>query len=137
MFRKIFHGGCLSKSSPRIAIHEPDLKPPRDALVQLYEWPSDSFMIQISIKKEFDMYAHNAELTNFLPDKCLQYHDRTDSFVRKFKYVSHRTSHDIMFNLYENYFHMTIEEFCESCRMPYWGHALNIVKLTAVNFLRV
>jgi hypothetical protein len=77
----------LSKSSPRLAIHEPDLEPPWEALVHPCEGPSDSFMTRAGIKEEFDMYVHNAGLTDFVTDKCSQYYNLTDSFVRKFKYV--------------------------------------------------
>jgi hypothetical protein len=86
------------------------------------------------IKEEFDMYVRNAELTDFLTDKCPQYHDLTDSFIRKFKYVSHRTSHDVIFNLYEKPFRMSVEEFNDACRIPSWGHALNLVNQIAMNF---
>lgn len=109
MFRKMFHGGSSSKSAPRPAIREPDLEPPPEASVQPCEWSSDSLIIQADIKEEFDMYVHNAELTDFLTDKCPQYHDLTDSFIRKFKYVSHRTSHHVIFNLYEKPFRMSVE----------------------------
>ena len=100
----MFYGGSSSKSAPRPAICEQDTEPLREAVVLPCEWPSDAFMIWAGIKEEFDMYVRNAELTDFLIDKCPQYHDLTDSFVRKFKYVPHRTSHDVIFNLYENPF---------------------------------
>ena len=65
MFRKMFQGGSSSKSCPRLAIHESDLEPPREALVRPCEMLSDSFMTQAGIKEEFDMYVHNAGLTEF------------------------------------------------------------------------
>ena len=135
MIRKMFHGVSSSKSSPRLAIREPALEPPRDALLQQCKWLSDSFMFRDDIKEEFDMYVHNAELMDLLSDKCSQYHDLTISSMWKFKYVSHHTSHDVMFNLSKNPFRMTIEEFSEACRVPYWGHALNLANLIAMNFL--
>jgi hypothetical protein len=119
MFRKVFHGGSSSKSAPRPAIREPDLEPPREASVLPCEWPSDSFMTRAGIKEEFDMYVHNAGLTSFVSDKCSQYYNLTDSFVRKFKYVPHRTSHDVIFSLYENSFRMDLEEFSEVCKIPH------------------
>jgi len=81
MFRKMFHGGSSSKSAPRPAIREQDTESPREATVLPCEWPSDAFMIRAGIKEEFDMYVHNAELTEFLADRCPQYYDFTDSFV--------------------------------------------------------
>ena len=108
MLKRMFSGRSSSRSSPRPTIREPDLELPRDAIVKACEWSSDAFMIDIGIKEEFDMYIQNVELTDFLSDKCPQYHDLTDSFVRKFKYVSHRSSHDVMFDLYDKSFRMTV-----------------------------
>ena len=73
------------------------------------------------IKEEFDMYVHNAGLTDFVSDKCVQFYNLTDMSVRKFGYVPHRNSHYVIFNLYENSFHMNLEEFSEVCKIPYWG----------------
>jgi hypothetical protein len=50
MFRKMFQGGSSSKSSPRLAIREPNLEPPWEALMRPCDWPSDSFMVQAGIK---------------------------------------------------------------------------------------
>ena len=121
MFRKMFHGGSSSKSAARPVIREPDTEPPREAAVLPCEWPLDAFMIRTGIKEEFDMYVRNTELTEFLADRCPQYYDLTDSFVRRFKYVYQCTSHDVIFNLYEHPFRMSVEEFSEVCKIPFWG----------------
>ena len=42
----------------------------RDANVRACEWPSDDFMVEEGFKEEFDAYVHNAELEDFLQDKC-------------------------------------------------------------------
>ena len=81
-------------------------------------------MIDAGIKEEFDMYVQNAGLTDFISDKCPQYHDLTNSFVRKFEYVSHHFSQNVMFNLYENSYCISIEEFYTACRIPFWGTCL-------------
>jgi hypothetical protein len=86
MLRKVFQCGSSKKKSPRPAIHEPDLEPPREASVQPCEWPSDHFMTRDGFKDEFYAYVHNAELTNFMSDKCPYYYNLTDSFVRRFMY---------------------------------------------------
>ena len=40
----------------------------------------DDFMVRAGFKEEFDMYVRNAELEDFLQDKCAQYYQLTDSF---------------------------------------------------------
>ena len=117
----MFQGGSSSKKSPRLALCEPDLELPREALVQPCEWPSCYFMTQASFKEEFYMYMNNVGLTDFVPDKYLQYYDLTNSFVRKFKYFVQRNSHAVIFNLNENTFCMDLEEFNEACKIPQWA----------------
>ena len=73
-------------------MHEQDDEPPRDAEVQACEWPSDDFLVNAGIKDEFDAYVRNADLEDFLQDKCPQYYQLTDSFIRRFKYKSSRNS---------------------------------------------
>jgi hypothetical protein len=118
----MFQGGSSSKKPPRLALCEPDLEPPREALVQPCEWLSDYFMTQAGFKEEFYMYVHKAGLMEFLSDKCLQYYNLTDSFVRRFEYSIHRNTHSVLFNLYEKSFRMDLEEFNEACKIPQWGH---------------
>ena len=86
MFRKVFQGGSSKKKSPRPAICELDLEPPREASVQPCEWSSDHFMTRADFKNEFYAYMHNVELKDFVSDNCPQYYNLTDSFVRRFKY---------------------------------------------------
>ena len=88
MFRKMYQGGPSRKQAPRPAIYETDLEPRREPPVRPCEWPSDEFMIQASIKDEFDEYVRNADLEDFIQDKCPQYYQLTDSFVRRFKFTS-------------------------------------------------
>ena len=58
----MYQGGSSRKQEPRLAIHEPDNEPPREAQVQPCEWPSEEFMVQACIKDEFDAYVRNADL---------------------------------------------------------------------------
>ena len=69
----------------KIRVWQQDVELPRDADVRACEWPSDDFMVEESFKEEFDAYVRNAELEDFLQDKCPRYYQLTDSFVRKFK----------------------------------------------------
>ena len=51
-------------------MRDQDEEPPRDAEVRACEWPSDDFMVNACIKDEFDAYVRNADLEDFLQDKC-------------------------------------------------------------------
>ena len=73
MSRKMYQGGSLRKQAPRLTIRESDLEPRREAQVRPCEWPSDEFMVCACFKDEFDAYVQNADLEDFVPDKCQQY----------------------------------------------------------------
>ena len=64
----MYQGGSSRKQGPRLAIREPDDEPPREAQVRPCEWPSEEFMVQACIKDEFDAYARNADLEDFVSD---------------------------------------------------------------------
>ena len=81
MSRRMYQGGSSVRKGPRIAICEQDVELLRDADVRACEWPSDNFMVEAGLKEEFDAYVRNAELEDFLQDKCPQYYQLTDSFV--------------------------------------------------------
>ena len=70
MSRKMYQGGSSRKQAPRLVIREPDLEPPREAQVWPCEWSSDEFMVHAGFKDEFDAYACNADLEDFVSDKC-------------------------------------------------------------------
>ena len=75
----MYQGGSSTKKGPMIAIREQDVELPRNAYVRACEWPSDDFMVEAGFKEEFDAYACNAELEDFLQDKCPQYYQLTGS----------------------------------------------------------
>ena len=135
MLRKVFQGGSSKKKSPRLAIREPDLEPPRKAQVQPCEWSSDHFMTHACFKEEFNMYVHNAGLADFMSDKCLQYYNLTDSFVRRFKYLVHRNTHSVLFDLYDKSFTMDLEDFNDACKIPQWGIHSEPRKIDCSEFL--
>ena len=74
MFRRMYQGGSSVKKGPRIAMREQDVELPSDADVRACEWPSDDFMAREGFKEEFDAYVRNADLEDFLQDKCPQYY---------------------------------------------------------------
>ena len=93
MFRKLYQGGSSTKKGPRHAMCEQDNEPPREADVRPCEWSSEEFMVNAGIKDEFDAYVRNADLEDFMQDKCPQYYYLTDSFLRRFKFTSSHNSH--------------------------------------------
>ena len=70
MSRRMYQGGSSVKKGPRITIREQDDELSRDAEVRVCEWPSDDFMVEAGFKEEFDAYVRNADLGDFLQDKC-------------------------------------------------------------------
>jgi len=117
----MYQGGSLRKQTPSPAIREPDLEPRREALVWPCEWSSDEFMIQASFKDEFDEYVRNADLEDFVSDKCCQYYHLTDSFVWRFNFSSKRNTHPVIFDLYDKSYTMDLEDFNTACKIPQWG----------------
>ena len=82
----------------------------------------DEFMVKACIKDEFDAYVRNADLEDFMQDKCPQYHYLTDSFVRRFKYKCSRNSQSVMFDIYDKSYTMDLEDFTTACKLPQWGN---------------
>ena len=120
MSRKMYQGGSSSKRGPIHAIREQDDKPPREADVQPHEWPAEEFMVKAGIKDEFDAYVRNADLEDFMQDKCPQYYYLTDSFVRRFKFTSSRNSQSVLFDIYDKSYTMDLEDFTTACKLPQW-----------------
>ena len=82
----------------------------------------DEFMVKASIKDEFDAYVRNADLEDFLQDKCPQYYQLIDSFIRRFKYKSSRNSQSVLFDIYDKSYTMDLEDFTTACKLPQWGN---------------
>ena len=118
MLRKIYQGGSSRKQGPRPIIHEQDDELPRETQVPPCEWLLEEFMVQAGIKDEFDAYVRNADLEDFMQDKCPQYYHLTDSFVRRFRFTSSRNSHTVLFDLYYKYYTMDLEDFNTTCKLP-------------------
>ena len=69
MFRKMYQGGSSIKKGPRLAMREQDDELPRDAQKCGLVSPDD-FMVNAGFKDEFDAYVRNADLEDFIQDKC-------------------------------------------------------------------
>jgi hypothetical protein len=76
-------------------------------------------MLSASIKEEFDQYIHNTELSAFVADKPLQHYNLTHSFNQHFEY--HPRTSRVLFHLYDRSYSMSLEEFCDACKIPFWG----------------
>ena len=63
----------------------------------------------------------NAGLEDFEANKFPQYHDLTNSFVRRFEFSSSRNSPTFLFDLYEKSYTMDLEDFTTACKLPHWG----------------
>ena len=122
MFRKMYQAGSSRKQGPRPAICEPDNELPRDAQVWPCEWPSEDFMVRAGIKEEFEAYVRNADPESLVEDKCRQYPNLTDSFVRRFKFTSSRNSQTVLFDLYDKSYTMDLEDFTTACKLPQCGN---------------
>ena len=118
----MYQGGSSTKRGPRCAMREQDNEPPREAEVRSCEWSSEEFMVNAGIKDEFDAYVRNAELEDFIQDKCPQYYQLTCSFVRRFKYTSSRNSQNVMFDIYDQSYTMDLEDVTTACKLRQWGN---------------
>ena len=118
MSRKMYQGGSSRKKGPRLAMHEQDDEPPREAEVRTCEWPSEEFMVNAGIKDEFDTYVRNADLEDFIQDKYPQYYYLTDSFMRRFKFSSSRNSYSVLFDIYDKSYTWILEDFTTACKLP-------------------
>ena len=84
-----------------------------------------------SFKDEFYVYVHNAKLMNFVSDKCPQYYNLSDSFVRRFKYSVQRNTHSV----YDKSFTMDLEDFNDACKITQWGNCIEPRKSDCSEFL--
>ena len=112
MSRKMYQGSSSTKKGPMCAMREQDDEPPREADVRPCEWLSEEFMVKAGIKDEFDAYVRNADLEDFMQDKCPQYYYLTDSFMRRFKFTSSRNSPSVQFDIYDKSYTMDLEHYC-------------------------
>ena len=92
-------------------------------------------MVKAGIKEEFDAYVHNADLEDFIQDKCPRYYQLTNSFVRRFKFTSSRNSQNVLFDIYDQSYTMNPEDFTTACKLPQWGNVNEPHKYEYIDFL--
>ena len=64
----------------------------------------------------------NAELEDFLQDKCQQYYQLSNSFVRRFTHNCARNSPSVIFDIYDTSYTMDLEDFTTACKLPQSGN---------------
>ena len=79
----------------------------------------------------------NADLEDFVSDKCLQYRYLTDSFVRRFKFTSSRNSHTVLFDLYDKSYTMDLEDLILLVKSHTGAMLMNLANLNIKIFLLV
>lgn len=136
MFRRISSRGSSSQTVARMSYHEPRESSLRDAEVRACEWPCDTFMNNTGIRQEFMQFVENVELSNFLSDKCTQYHHLTNSFVQIFEFIPNCTRPRCLLRLYDNSYHLYLDEFCHACKIAFWGSLKEPQKSDVESFLR-
>src|SRR3989337_4223759 len=98
---------------------EPRASSVQGAEAKSCRWPCNEFMLGVGIKEEFDQYIHNAELSAFIADKPPQHYYLTHSSTQHFEY--HPCTSRVLFHLYDRSYRMSLEEFCDAYKIPYWG----------------
>ena len=117
--RRRSSGASSSDSSARRSYVEQSESSTRDAATKTFLWPCNEYMMQVSIKEEFEKYVDNAGLDPYLSNKCAQHHLLTESFVKGFKYFPRESR--VSFMLYDEPFTIPLENFAYHCKLPFWG----------------
>ena len=66
-----------------------------------------------------EQYITNIELAPFIADKCTQHYHLTETFTKGFKFYPREFR--VSFNLYENAFTMSLDDFSDACKIPRCG----------------
>ena len=104
--------GVIGESSDK------DLNLRRNVEVRPCEWPHHPFMESAGIRQEFEQFAANAGLSDFIADECEQHYLLTNSFVQNFKFLSRNDPPEVQFNLYADLHQMSLADFCDVCLIP-------------------
>jgi hypothetical protein len=104
--------GIIGESSDK------DLNLWRNAEVRPCEWPHYAFLESAGIQQEFEQFAANAGLAEFLTDECDQHYLLTNSFVQNFKCLSGLDPPEVEFHLYAETHQIPLAEFCDACLIP-------------------
>ena len=83
------------------------------------------------------MFVRNADLEDFVSDKCLQYYYLTDSFVRRFKFSSTRNAQTVLFDLYDKSYTMDLEDLILLVKSRSGAMLVNLANLNIKTFLLV
>ena len=83
--------------------------------------PSDDFLRAARLYEDFYYLVENAGLTAFVEDKCPQYLLLTNIFVQSFNFYPRKNPPMVEFMIYDVPQCMTLQDFCNVCKLPYVG----------------
>ena len=95
-----------------------DLHTPMLVELRPCEWSDNEFMGEAGILQEFNQYAANVGLTDFIAVECEQYHLLTNSFVQNFQFHARDNPPEVSFNLYAEPRQIPLTDFCDICMLP-------------------
>lgn len=119
--KRFFSRGSSIHGSARTTYYEPGYNVPRAADIRPCQWPCEIFMEGAGIQLKFEQFVEIVGLTAFLADKCPQYHLLINTFVQNFKSISSHSETQVAFHLYNHPISKPLEQFCEVCKISYWG----------------
>ena len=116
-----FLRGSSSRNPKEDEKNHPKYVVPRVTEVRACEWPSDEFLRATGLYEDFYYLVENAGLTAFVEDKCSQYLLLTNIFVQSFNFYPRKNPPMVEFMLYDIPQCMTLQDFCNACKLPYVG----------------
>jgi len=116
-----FLRGSSSRNPKEDEKNHPKYVVPRVTEVRACEWPSDEFLRAAGLYEDFYYLVENAGLTAFVEDKCPQYLLLTNIFVQSFNFYPRKNPPMVEFMLYDIPQRMTLQDFCNVCKLPYVG----------------
>ena len=116
-----FLRGSSSRNPKEDEKNHPKYVVPRVTEVRACEWPSDEFLRTAGLYEDFYYLVENAGLTAFVEDKCPQYLLLTNIFVQSFNFYPRKNLPMVEFMIYDVPQCMTLQDFCNVCKLPYVG----------------
>ncbi len=118
---KRFLRGSSSRNPKEDEKNHPKYVVPRVTEVRACEWPSDEFLRAAGLSEDFYYLVENAGLTAFVEDKCSQYLLLTNIFVQSINFYPRKNPPMVEFMIYDVPQCMTLQDFCNVCKLPYVG----------------
>ncbi len=113
--------GSSSRNPKEDEKNHPKYVVPRVTEVRACEWPSDEFLRAAGLYEDFYYLVENAGLTAFVEDKGSQYLLLTNIFFQSFNFYPRKNPPMVEFMIYDIPQCMTLQDFCNVCKLPYVG----------------